>query len=358
MTHRSSVADHTRVAATDHGHGHGHGHPHCDEGHGHDHSHNDHSRNGNSRNDHGHPHASEQQGRRRVGPLIVSATVVLATIALGIAVGRATSNNTKPNDTTSNNATTNDETAQRPSVVTSQPAPTAGAEVTTPLRPLTAGVAAATPTEAVQSFVRAEIDGRYADSLAILVDEERARLGPAELWEASHAQLPAYLDLTVDATDGARVSTTVTLEPNLDEVTGLTPARQRIVWTTQQEGAGWRVSTNGTEVQPIYPDQSGAATAALAWVQARQSCQRGEQYQGNLLGQPDVADALCGTTAGATVTTTNTLATYSNPTTVISAFGPEASEWARVVRVTGPASIDVVTAPLGDHWVVVGVSAV
>jgi hypothetical protein len=40
---------------------------------------------------------------------------------------------------------------------------------------------------------------------------------------------------------------------------------------------------------------------------------------------------------------------------VLAAFGPEASIWARVVRVSGPIDLDVFTAPLGEEWVVVGV---
>jgi hypothetical protein len=129
------------------------------------------------------------------------------------------------------------------------------------------------------------------------------------------------------------------------------------VWTTQQQGAGWRVSTTATQVEPLYPDASGAPPAALAWVAARQNCQRGDQYDGNLLGQPDLAPALCGVAGTPTAVTTNALESYSSPTTVLSAFGPESSVWARVVRVNGPATLDVIMAPLGDRWVVVGISA-
>ena len=40
---------------------------------------------------------------------------------------------------------------------------------------------------------------------------------------------------------------------------------------------------------------------------------------------------------------------------VVAAFGPDALGWARSVELTGAAELSVVTAPLGDRWVVVGV---
>ena len=42
---------------------------------------------------------------------------------------------------------------------------------------------------------------------------------------------------------------------------------------------------------------------------------------------------------------------------VTNAFGPAAAQWARVVSLDGPLPLDVVTAPMGDRWLVVGVVA-
>jgi hypothetical protein len=353
MTLRSSVADPDTHGARDHGHDHPHPHDH-DHPDTRDHSHDDDSHDRRQQGS-----SSDRNGnaatRRRIRRML-SGGMVVAIVGLGIAVGRATSDDTGSNgDTASNGAA-----AQGSGGLTTQPTPAGQtpppATPAKPLHPVAAGAVAATPSAAVQSFLQAEIDGRYADSLAILVDDERARLGPSDVWEANHAQLPEYLGFTVDGVDGARVTTTVTLQPNLDEVTGLTAARQQIVWTAVPQGGGWRVATDSTDVRALYPDAAGASTAAIAWVQARQACQRGDQYPGNLLGQPEVADALCGSTAAARATATTTLDSYPNPTVVVSAFGPDAAEWARVVRIAGPASIDVVTAPLGERWVVVGVS--
>ena len=40
----------------------------------------------------------------------------------------------------------------------------------------------------------------------------------------------------------------------------------------------------------------------------------------------------------------------------VAAFGPDVLEWARVVPVSGPAQIDVVVAPVGESWLVIGAS--
>ena len=39
------------------------------------------------------------------------------------------------------------------------------------------------------------------------------------------------------------------------------------------------------------------------------------------------------------------------------AFGPDATSWTRTVALSGAADLTVVTAPFGDHWVVVGVTS-
>ena len=54
---------------------------------------------------------------------------------------------------------------------------------------------------------------------------------------------------------------------------------------------------------------------------------------------------------------TSLLAELANPAPVLASYGPDAATWARVVRLTGPATIDVVTAPLGDTWVVIGATS-
>ena len=51
------------------------------------------------------------------------------------------------------------------------------------------------------------------------------------------------------------------------------------------------------------------------------------------------------------------LSALTNPAPVVDAYGPGASTFARVVRLSGSATLDVVTAPLGASWVVIGVTS-
>ena len=68
------------------------------------------------------------------------------------------------------------------------------------------------------------------------------------------------------------------------------------------------------------------------------------------------AAALCETDGEIRVTDPVTLDTVVGVEPVLAAFGPEASVWARVVTVQAPRHLDVVTAPVGDEWVVIGVA--
>ena len=80
------------------------------------------------------------------------------------------------------------------------------------------------------------------------------------------------------------------------------------------------------------------------------------EYAGSLLGSPVLADQLCGVegelVAGSPAPLGDTLSSE-----VVAAFGPDATTWARTVALSGAAKLTVVTAPFGDHWVVVGVSS-
>ena len=93
----------------------------------------------------------------------------------------------------------------------------------------------------------------------------------------------------------------------------------------------------------------------MAWAQARQHCGDGDEYSGSLLGSPVLGDQLCDVrgdfVAAPPAPLGDTLATE-----VVAAFGPDATTWARTVAVSGAAELTVVTAPLGDRWVVVGVT--
>ena len=83
------------------------------------------------------------------------------------------------------------------------------------------------------------------------------------------------------------------------------------------------------------------------------------QYDGSLLGQPGVPRQLrrAKTTGTFQAAAPRSIDDWQYASTVVNALGPESVEWTRVVSLTGPAPLDVVVAPLGDEWRVVGVVA-
>jgi hypothetical protein len=227
--------------------------------------------------------------------------------------------------------------------------------VLTPAAPV--GPAAATAQAAVEAHLRAEIAGDVERSFTTLAAADRARLVDAAGWRAARTGRPRITGYTLRPPDSAgKVVTAVDLEPAVDPVLGVVPARATITWRTIAEDGGWRVSLEGSTLVPQYPDAAGAPPAALRWVEQRQAC-AADPGAGALLLQPDLATQLCQQPGAFRISSTGDLSALADPSGILDAYGPDASTWARVVRVTGPATLDVVTAPLGSAWVVIGLAA-
>ncbi|MFI5043721.1 MAG: hypothetical protein ACHQDC_02915 [Acidimicrobiales bacterium] len=260
----------------------------------------------------------------------------------------------------------------RPEAAPAIPAPKEAVSGVGPIEPMVVVASApqaprSTPKEAVRAYLTAERDGDFAASYAVLSEHDRNSIGGVVQWQERHAQLPTYVafEFWKAAPDGtgesSMVTTLVDAEPRLDESAGFVPSEATINWPTVREGGGWTVTASKAEVSPLLPSEHAAAAVALRWADAVRSGSSPDdfQYDGTFLGQPDVADRLARLdpdrpfSAG----TPGRLEDWDHAATVTNAFGPQAVEWARVVRVDGPAPVDVVTAPLGDHWIVVGAVA-
>lgn len=168
-----------------------------------------------------------------------------------------------------------------------------------------------------------------------------------------HSQLPTYTSYQVDATT-PQVATTVAMRPVLDEVVGLVPAKARITWSTVQEDGGYRISLNASRFDPVFPPDADAPAAVLAWIQRQQACDHTTEYAGSFIGPTSLSDRLCKLSGTFSAGAVQPLDATANSTAVVTAFGPEAATWVRVVTLTGPGHLDVVAAPLGNRWVVVG----
>jgi hypothetical protein len=235
-------------------------------------------------------------------------------------------------------------------------APTTGAITSPTSIPL--APAAATPDAAVRELLDALVAGDATRSFSSLSAPDRARLGPLESWQASLVSLPHYRSYAVTVDDGEQVTTEVAIEPRLDETVGYVPARATVTWTTRPEDGGYRVAFSEIETKPVLPSDASAVPAATAWVEARQSCQAGATYPGNLLGQPTLADALCHAPGTYRAVAATALETFRDPTLLLDAFGPGAPLFVRVVRMDGPTPFEVALAPLGETWQVVGLMEV
>ena len=220
------------------------------------------------------------------------------------------------------------------------------------------------PVDAVQQYISAEIAGDGLRSFDLLAASSRTNAGSPADWIESAFQRPSIVAFELDpladgvasGRDAVTVTGTVTLEPRLDEVSGFVPARADVDWRVVAEDGGWRVDIVDSTLHPTLPDDAGASTAAAAWAAARQECRTDGEYTGSLLGSPVLGDQLCGV-RGELVASSPAPLGDTLSSEVVAAFGPDATTWARAVALSGAAQLTVVTAPFGDHWVVVGVSS-
>ncbi|MDP8959659.1 MAG: hypothetical protein M3N51_10820, partial [Actinomycetota bacterium] len=153
-----------------------------------------------------------------------------------------------------------------------------------------------------------------------------------------------------------QVETLMELEPGLDHVMGLVPARAEGIWVSQEESEGWRVLLDQSALRPLYPEEEGAAEAVGHWVRARQGCGEGRQHPAGLLGVPSLADQLCGSQGEPRLGQVGQVEQLE-AAPFLAAFGPEFQQWARVVPVAAPVPLRAVVAPIGDGWTVIGVLA-
>jgi hypothetical protein len=217
-----------------------------------------------------------------------------------------------------------------------------------------------TPVDAVRRYLDAEIAADGGTAYGALATDSRARAGDAAGWAAAAPDRPHVLgyDRLLSPDSGrqsgtATVETTVSLEPRLDEVSGLVPARAVIEFAAVAEDGGWRIDLEASTWTPLLPPDDGAVTAVERWAEARRQCAPAGEYEGSLLDSPVLADQLCGARGPIVAGPPERLTDVSGP--VIAALGPESVEWARVVPLSGPVDLHVVAAPLGDDWVIVAV---
>lgn len=220
---------------------------------------------------------------------------------------------------------------------------------------------AASPADAVTAFLAAEVAGRFDASYGLLSADDRAHAGGRIPWAESHANLPPLTGFAVDsvvvAGDEATVATRTDLRSSLDEVVGLVPAHAQASWIAVREDGGWRVAYSRSSLIPQYPSDALASDAAREWVTARQACHQAAEWPGGLVGSDALARRLCRAHDAVSVGAATQLPDDTNASALAAAFGPDVYAWARLVPVTEPARLELIVAPVGERWLVIGVRA-
>jgi hypothetical protein len=221
--------------------------------------------------------------------------------------------------------------------------------------------AAPSPTAAVTAFLAAEVAGRFDASYGLLSADDRARAGGRLPWSENHANLPPVTGFAIDsvvvAGDEATVATRIDLRSSLDEVVGLVPAHALASWSSVREDGGWRVAYARSRLIPQYPSDALASDAAREWVTARQACHQAAEWSGGLVGSDAPARRLCRARSAVAVGAATQLPDDTSASDVAAAFGPDVYAWARLVPVTEPARLELIVAPIGERWLVIGVRA-
>jgi hypothetical protein len=224
-----------------------------------------------------------------------------------------------------------------------------------------AGEAAPTPDGAVTRFLDAEVASDFAASYRSLSASNRVLSGSAAQWVADHDTIPPFVSYRIRsvAVSGARaeVGADLALRPSLDQVRGLVPAHASGAFIAVAEDGGWRLAWSDSVLTPRYPADDLAPEAVVRWADDRRACRRGPEYAGGLLGAPRLVAGLCGARRAVAVDRARLLPERAAAEPFLAAFGPSAHQWLRAVRVRAPVRVDVVVAPLGEHWLVVGVLA-
>jgi hypothetical protein len=215
------------------------------------------------------------------------------------------------------------------------------------------------PDEAVRRFLELEIARDFGGSYGLLSAPDRIRESSRATWTTDHADLPVVTGSQIDGVhvDGNRadVSARLTLRAELTPGRALVPSRASATFATVAEDGGWRVAFGDTTVVPQYPPPASVPAAVQEWARERRACRTAPEYVAGLVGAAARADALCGTHGPIRTGRVRDLPETAQDQPFLAAFGSEVHDWARVVPVVGPVRMDVVVAPLGERWLVVGV---
>ena len=245
------------------------------------------------------------------------------------------------------NAVTDGSSADSPFTTTSAP----------PAVPTGARTRVAAASEFVRNLVQQDVNSAWT----LLDHSEQDRLGYRQRL-ADEVSAAGWKSFALRESRGDSVAFEIVQTPKVSDIDGVIATKALVTLRTVANGAGYSVVWSRRRVEQLYPERSEnsdrkVGDAVLTWVRARQNCTAGpNEYSGGLLGVVGLATALCRTTETATIQGTGDLDSLDEPQPVIDSFGGSALLWARVVLLAGPVPMNVIVAPDGETWTIVGVA--
>jgi hypothetical protein len=218
-----------------------------------------------------------------------------------------------------------------------------------------------TPLDGLHRFLDARVAGDDDSAWRFVSDRDHRQFPEAVDWEDANGVLPRVTGYTLGTPvvtgDRARVPGAIAYEPVLDEIAGNVPAAADTNWVVVREGGVWHVALAESEIRARRPADTGAEAAARVWATARQQCTTAAQWREFLGNADDRVDALCHSRRAVTVGRVRELDDTDSAEPFLAAFGGDVFSWARVVPLASPVHLDLVLAPIGEQWFVIGAIA-
>jgi hypothetical protein len=221
---------------------------------------------------------------------------------------------------------------------------------------------ASSANDAALQFGEAIVDNRTEVAFALLTTDEQARLGSVARFRDSLSREAPWQAVSLEPSSGANAALLrVSLSPSIDEIRGVVPAAATVRLPVVNEVGAWRIRWERRQFTPTYvADERRLGDDVKAWAQARQRSCEGtrpdSEYSGGLVGIVGLADSLCSTKGEPVVADVGDIYRLDDPQPLLDAFGSASFDWARVVSLSAPTPMDVIAAPVGDRWLVVGVA--
>ncbi len=234
------------------------------------------------------------------------------------------------------------------------------------------GIAAASPMAAIRSFLEAEQIADHERSWTLLSEQSRRAVGLAAQWERSAATRPRIIGFELaptdqQGTDPDRVVATVDYVAELSPTLGLVPTRVIAEFETVAAAGGFRVAYPPRLLSRAFADVGGVVGAAEAWLADVRECAGVDgstnvhEWSGGLIGDgaPDLVDDLCAGASARVRSAAQPLTDRYGIEPFVAAFGSDVATWASTVELRGPrVHHDLVLAPIGERWLVIGVITV